>query len=48
MNMQKLLPQANNLSIVVKVFLFVANYDDEIKLEDIADFIGYDPRQASY
>lgn len=45
--MKKLLPQANNLDTLIKVFIYFGNKDD-CTIQDIADFIGFEPRQAQY
>ncbi len=45
--MKKLLPQANNLDTLIKVFIQFGNKQD-CTIQDIADFIGFEPRQAQY
>ncbi len=45
--MRKLLPQANNLDTLIKVFIYFGN-KNECSIQDIADFIGFEPRQAQY
>lgn len=45
--MKKLLPQANNLDTLIKVFIYFGNKKD-CTVQDIADFIGFEPRQAQY
>ena len=45
--MNKIIPQANSLDTLIKVFIYFANKKD-CSLQDIADFIGFSPRQASY
>jgi len=45
--MNKIIPQANSLETLIKVFIYFANKKD-CSLQDIADFIGFAPRQASY
>lgn len=45
--MRKLLPQANNLDTLIKVFIYFGN-KKECTIQDIADFIGFEPRQAQY
>lgn len=45
--MKKLLPQANSLETVIKVFIYVGSLG-ESNLEDIASFCNFEPRQASY
>lgn len=47
MNEKKLLPQANNLDTVVRVFIY-CSVMDEFSLTDIAEFCHFEPRQASY
>ena len=45
--MKKLLPQANNLDTLIKVFIYFGNKKD-CTVQEIADFIGFEPRQAQY
>lgn len=45
--MKKLLPQANNLDTVIKVFIYFGNKDN-CTIQDIANFIDFEPRQAQY
>lgn len=45
--MKKLLPQANNLDTLIKVFIYFGNKEN-CSIQDIADFIGFEPRQAQY
>lgn len=45
--MKKLLPQANNLDTVVKVFVYACNKINCTQ-NDIASFCGFEPRQAAY
>lgn len=45
--MKKLLPQANNLDTLLKVFIYFGNKKD-CTVQEIADFIGFEPRQAQY
>lgn len=44
---EKILPQANTLSTVIKVFIYSSNKLNCTK-ENIASFCGFDPRQADY
>lgn len=44
---KKLLPQANDLSKVIKVFLFCTSKVD-YTIEDVASFCSFEPRQSSY
>lgn len=45
--MKRLLPQANNLDTVVKVFVYACNKVNCTQ-QDIAKFCGFKPRQAAY
>lgn len=45
--MQKLLPQANTLETVLKVFLY-AGLKPNCTKEDIAEYCNFDPRQSDY
>lgn len=45
--MKKLLPQANNLDTLIKVFIYFGNKEN-CTINDIANFIGFEPRQAQY
>lgn len=45
--MNKLLPQANNLDTVIKVFIYYSN-NDSCTLSHIANFCSFEERQASY
>lgn len=45
--MKKILPQANNLNTLIKVFIYYSN-KKECSLQDIADFCNFEIRQASY
>lgn len=45
--MKKLLPQANNLDTLIKVFIYFGN-KNECSIQDLADFIGFEFRQAQY
>jgi hypothetical protein len=45
--MKKLLPQANSLNTVIKVFVYASTKRD-CTIGDIAEFCSFDPRQASY
>jgi len=45
--MEKLIPQANDLGKVIKVFLYVGIKEDS-NLEDIAQYLQFEVRQASY
>ena len=45
--MKKLLPQANSLDTVIKVFVYVAS-KQSCTQSDIADFCSFEPRQAAY
>ena len=45
--MKRLLPQANNLDTVVKVFVYACNKINCTQ-NDIAGFCGFEPRQAAY
>lgn len=45
--MKRLLPQANNLDTVVKVFVYSCNKINCTQ-NDIASFCGFEPRQAAY
>ena len=45
--MKRILPQANSLSTVIKTFIYCSNRDNYSKKE-VADFCGYQPRQADY
>lgn len=45
--MKKILPQANNLETVIKVFIYFGNKVG-CTIQDIANFCGFDPRQAQY
>ena len=45
--MRRLLPQANNLDTVVKVFVYACNKINCTQ-NDIATFCGFEPRQAAY
>lgn len=45
--MKKLLPQANSLETVIRVFIYVDTLGSS-SVDDIAKFIGFEPRQASY
>ena len=45
--MKRLLPQANNLDTLVKVFVYACNKVNCTQ-QDIANFCGFEPRQAAY
>lgn len=45
--MKKLLPQANNLDTVIKVFVYACNKENCTQ-NDIARFCDFEPRQAAY
>lgn len=45
--MRKLLPQANSLDTVIKVFIYYGNKNG-CTIQDIANFCGFEPRQAQY
>lgn len=45
--MKKLLPQANSLSTVIDVFIYVSTMN-KWTLNDVADFCKFDVRQSSY
>lgn len=45
--MKKLLPQANSLETLVKVFIYRINKLD-CTVNDVAEYCGFEPRQASY
>ena len=45
--MNKLLPQANKLDTVIKVFVYACNKINCTQ-NDIATFCGFEPRQAAY
>ena len=45
--MKKLLPQANSLDTVIRVFVYASNKKD-CTIGDIAEFCSFEPRQASY
>ena len=45
--MKKLLPQANNLDVVIETFKYCVEYPSYSK-EDLAEHIGYNPRQVDY
>ena len=45
--MKKLLPQANNLDTIVKVFIYACNKIN-CSQNDIAEFCHFEPRQAAY
>ena len=45
--MKKLLPQANKLDTVIKVFVYACNKINCTQ-NDIATFCGFEPRQAAY
>lgn len=45
--MKKLLPQANTLATVIKTFIYVSNKEN-CSLHDVAQFCGFEVRQASY
>ena len=45
--MKKILPQANSFETIINVFLFAGIKDRYVK-EDIAQFCGFDIRQADY
>ena len=45
--MKKLLPQSNNLDTLIKVFIYFGNKKD-CTVQEIADFIEFEPRQAQY
>lgn len=47
MKMKKLLPQANSLETLIKVFVYVSVME-ECSLADIASFCNFEQRQASY
>ena len=47
MRMKKLLPQANNLDTLIRVFVYVSIMDG-CSLADIASFCNFEQRQASY
>lgn len=45
--MKRLLPQANNLSTVIDVFIYVSSMNNW-NLNDVAEFCKFEIRQASY
>lgn len=45
--MKKLLPQANNLAMVIDVFIYYS-YKKDCSIQDIASFCGFERRQAQY
>lgn len=45
--MEKLLPQANNLSTLIDVFIYVSSMSNWT-LNDVAEFCKFEPRQSSY
>lgn len=45
--MKRLLPQANNLDTVIKVFVYACNKINCTQY-DIASFCGFEPRQSAY
>ena len=45
--MKRLLPQANSLDTVIKVFVYASNKRD-CTMADIASFCSFEPRQAAY
>ena len=45
--MKKLLPQANSLSTVIDVFIYVSSMEKWV-LEDVASFCKFEVRQSSY
>ena len=45
--MKKILPQANSLETLIKVFIYFGNVK-QCSVNDIANFIGFEPRQAQY
>ena len=45
--MKRLLPQANNLSTVIDVFIFISSMKNW-NINDVADFCKFNVRQSSY
>ena len=45
--MKKLLPQANSLSTVIDVFIYIATTNNWT-MNDVADFCKFNPRQSAY
>lgn len=45
--MKKLLPQANSLDVIIETFKYCVEHPS-FKKSDLAEHIGYEPRQADY